>query len=435
MKTIKEFVAQIISGDNIGARETFQSLVAEKSMEALSGRKQEIAQTLFQTEETNLDEEELDEALANWNNSAGEFQHGDTKKWFTYKNADHPWAEKHNLPHQIAVGPNAEETRFAHVKGTVAHVAVDENPDGTPKLEKWTIKNHSKHVREGVEIEEGNAENKQKKNDHFDKMGAKWKELNPQHDFPQNPRTLGRGVNAYGNKKQVKAAQQTEEFEQVDEEKTLLKTSNVASLYGHENGDHSIVRNRDGKQIHYGTKGSATKLWNQLYAKDVKKDVKEEFEQVDESGGINRAMKQLANAKRNSTKDNDPAVVGAANKAYHKYRDSKARERLRTEEHNPELDKLADKYSEQILKARDSHYPEAHEDEAGYILKKIKTQHGHEAVRYARAHAQKNLNDVNRKENEKSKADTKANYKPTSGPAVKQYGDKWWEKKSESEFK
>ena len=95
------------------------------------------------------------------------------------------------------------------------------------------------------------------------------------------------------------------------------------------------------------------------------------------------------------------------------------------EEHNPELDKLANKYSEQILKARDSAYPEAHEDEAGYILKKIKTQHGHEAVRYARAHAQKNLNDVHRKENEKSKADTKANYKPTSGPAYKQYKEEF----------
>ena len=98
-----------------------------------------------------------------------------------------------------------------------------------------------------------------------------------------------------------------------------------------------------------------------------------------------------------------------------------ALQELLDEEHNPELDKLVDKYSDQILKARDSHYPEAHEDEAGYILKKIKTQHGHEAVRYARAHAQKNLDDVNRKENEKSKAYIKANYKPTSGPAVKQY--------------
>ena len=91
------------------------------------------------------------------------------------------------------------------------------------------------------------------------------------------------------------------------------------------------------------------------------------------------------------------------------------------EEHNPELDKLVDKYSDQILKARDSQYPEAHEDEAGYILKQIQRNHGHEAVRYARAHAKENLKRVNDEENEKSKAELKANYKPTSGPAYKQY--------------
>jgi len=451
MKTIKEFVSQIISGDNIGARETFHSLVAEKSMEALAGRKQEIAQTLFQTEsrEEDLDEEtyhvinkksrmpgtvssragqniagvtikdkyrdrkeaeahakhldkhgsseghevstwingklqeevDLDEALKYDPNSKGDFQHGETKKWFTYKDADHPWAKEHKLPHQIYVGPNAEETRFGHVKGSVAHVAVDENPDGTPKMEKWSIKNHSKHVREEVEqideiskeakkrylgtavgdltnraynhgfetagpyylrkdsadgerkiknrqvgihratkeeveldeenvpypghrfhkmdlkslrhivngnvaadkntvekakqihayrtqvreevdLEEGNAENKEKKNRHFDKMGANWKKLNPQHDFTQNDRNLGRGINTYGNKKQVKAAQQAEEVEDIEE-----------------------------------------------------------------SGGIRRTMKQLRHELKKSDGSVNPAVVHAANKAYYKQKDSKNRAR------------------------------------------------------------------------------------------------------------
>jgi len=332
MKTIKEFVSQIISGDNIGARETFHSLVAEKSMEALAGRKQEIAQTLFQTEsrEEDLDEEtyhvinkksrmpgtvssragqniagvtikdkyrdrkeaeahakhldkhgsseghevstwingklqeevDLDEALKYDPNSKGEFQHGETKKWFTYKDADHPWAKENKLPHQIYVGPNAEETRFGHVKGSVAHVAVDENPDGTPKMEKWSIKNHSKHMREDVELEEGNDENKEKKNRHFDKMGANWKKLNPQHDFTQNDRNLGRGINTYGNKKQVKAAQQAEEVEDIEE-----------------------------------------------------------------SGGIRRTMKQLRHELKKSDGSVNPAVVHAANKAYYKQKDSKTRAR------------------------------------------------------------------------------------------------------------
>jgi len=98
-----------------------------------------------------------------------------------------------------------------------------------------------------------------------------------------------------------------------------------------------------------------------------------------------------------------------------------ALQEILSEEHNPELDKLVDKYSYHIVNSRDSQYPEADEQEAGDILRKIKKNHGEEAVRYARAHAQRNLDDVNRQENEKSKAELKANYKPTSGPAVKQY--------------
>ena len=82
---------------------------------------------------------------------------------------------------------------------------------------------------------------------------------------------------------------------------------------------------------------------------------------------------------------------------------------MRSEEHNPELDKLVDKYSGQILKARDSQYPEAHEDEARYVLTQIEKNHGKEAVRYARAHAKENLKNVNDEENEKSKAELKAN--------------------------
>ena len=98
-----------------------------------------------------------------------------------------------------------------------------------------------------------------------------------------------------------------------------------------------------------------------------------------------------------------------------------ALQEILSEEHNPELDKLVDKYSGQILKARDSQYPEAHEDEAGDILKQIQRNHGKEAVLYARMHAQRNLDDLHHQENEKNKAELKANYKPTSGPAVKQY--------------
>ena len=62
------------------------------------------------------------------------------------------------------------------------------------------------------------------------------------------------------------------EGEQIDEEKTQLKANSKATMYKHDNGDYSIVR-PDGKVVHYGTKDSATKLWNQIYASGMKEEV------------------------------------------------------------------------------------------------------------------------------------------------------------------
>jgi hypothetical protein len=76
----------------------------------------------------------------------GEFKHAETKKYFNYGAADDPWAKKHNLPHKIHVADG--KVRYGHVKGTVAHVAVDENDDGTPKMEKWPLAKHSKYTKE-----------------------------------------------------------------------------------------------------------------------------------------------------------------------------------------------------------------------------------------------------------------------------------------------
>jgi hypothetical protein len=47
------------------------------------------------------------------------------------------------FPHKIYVGPN-NETRWALVKGNVAHVIVDERDDGSWIVEKWDIVNHRK---------------------------------------------------------------------------------------------------------------------------------------------------------------------------------------------------------------------------------------------------------------------------------------------------
>jgi hypothetical protein len=52
-------------------------------------------------------------------------------------------------PHTIAVGGQAE-MRYAKILGTVAYVVVNENPDGTPVVDKWHIKNHRKYDTDWV---------------------------------------------------------------------------------------------------------------------------------------------------------------------------------------------------------------------------------------------------------------------------------------------
>ena len=92
-----------------------------------------------------------------WKNVIGRFKHKETNKEFEYTSHDDPWAKQHGLNHKIYVG---DEHRFGTVKGTVAHVAVDEKPDGSPKMEKWPLKKHSQfHLKESpsynVDVEYG----------------------------------------------------------------------------------------------------------------------------------------------------------------------------------------------------------------------------------------------------------------------------------------
>ena len=51
MNDIKDFISNILSGNNVEAKENFAELISSRAMEALAERKQEIAQSLFQTEE------------------------------------------------------------------------------------------------------------------------------------------------------------------------------------------------------------------------------------------------------------------------------------------------------------------------------------------------------------------------------------------------
>jgi hypothetical protein len=59
MENINNFINSIAAGDNVTAKEELEELLSSKAFDALQGRKQEIASTLFggQQEEEYSDEE------------------------------------------------------------------------------------------------------------------------------------------------------------------------------------------------------------------------------------------------------------------------------------------------------------------------------------------------------------------------------------------
>lgn len=67
---------------------------------------------------------------------AGEFYIPETKCWFSFRPSTNPWGIKHELIHEIDV---LDGTRCAVVRKGVAYVAVDEDANGNPVLERWSI--------------------------------------------------------------------------------------------------------------------------------------------------------------------------------------------------------------------------------------------------------------------------------------------------------
>jgi len=65
MENIKQFIDNIIDGDNIAAKESVEQILSAKSFEALQSRKQEIATTLFGGQEETSTEEHDTEDEAN----------------------------------------------------------------------------------------------------------------------------------------------------------------------------------------------------------------------------------------------------------------------------------------------------------------------------------------------------------------------------------
>jgi hypothetical protein len=70
----------------------------------------------------------------------GEFRLPETGKWFSYTANDAGVSIWSEYPFLVAVGPNAEEVRYARILKTVAYVVVDEDEYGLPVEEKWQIK-------------------------------------------------------------------------------------------------------------------------------------------------------------------------------------------------------------------------------------------------------------------------------------------------------
>lgn len=86
----------------------------------------------------------------------GEFVEKQHKRLFQYAKADpthDAFGLSNNLPHVVFVGPTGEDKRYAHVKNTVAHVAVDEDEHGKPIIQKWDIKNHKKYTNEDENLD------------------------------------------------------------------------------------------------------------------------------------------------------------------------------------------------------------------------------------------------------------------------------------------
>lgn len=70
---------------------------------------------------------------------------------FEYRISEDSWGKSHGLPHEVCVSskdPTGKQNwRAASVKGTVCIIALDEDAEGKPVLEKWAIRNHVKYVK------------------------------------------------------------------------------------------------------------------------------------------------------------------------------------------------------------------------------------------------------------------------------------------------
>jgi len=67
---------------------------------------------------------------------SGEFYLPETRKYFSFRPTNNPWAEKHELIHEIDV---LDGLRFGIVRKSIAYIAIDEDQYGNPVLQRWEI--------------------------------------------------------------------------------------------------------------------------------------------------------------------------------------------------------------------------------------------------------------------------------------------------------
>lgn len=82
----------------------------------------------------------------------GVFVEKDTGNYFEYSDNNEPMNIMEDFPHKVWVGGEGvcgmSGFRYAHVKKTVAYIAVDEDEYGLPVIEKWHLKNNRRYANE-----------------------------------------------------------------------------------------------------------------------------------------------------------------------------------------------------------------------------------------------------------------------------------------------
>lgn len=76
-------------------------------------------------------------------NPTGAFQEKEYRQWFTYRPTLNNYATDNGLMYEIDV---LNGIRFAKILKTIAYVAIDEDENGLPILERWEFVKHEKYL-------------------------------------------------------------------------------------------------------------------------------------------------------------------------------------------------------------------------------------------------------------------------------------------------